>query len=162
MHGPPSHAGTHVSTGQGRCLMCIASSPGCALNSVHVVPLPTHSCRWSISWLGPIAGERGLAQDSLRRNVATVWRVCGLASPPAVPPVQPRPRALLFGSFSVAGDGDVDSWVRPSYLLSGSVLVEVGFRDKATVISQGLNTALVPICYLDKWLFANVFLGMER
>lgn len=33
---------------------------------------------------------------------------------------------------------------------------------KAVVVSQGLNTALVPICYLDKWLFANVFVVMER
>uniref|UniRef100_A0A0E9VT77 Uncharacterized protein n=1 Tax=Anguilla anguilla TaxID=7936 RepID=A0A0E9VT77_ANGAN len=35
--------------------MCTAPPPGCVLNSVHLVPLPTRSCRWSISWLGPIA-----------------------------------------------------------------------------------------------------------
>lgn len=49
------------------------------------------------------------------------------------------------------------------YLLSGgSLLVEAGCWVKAEGVSQGLNTALVPICYLDKWLYANIFLGMER
>lgn len=79
--------------GAGRCLMCTAPSIGCVLNSLHLVPLPTRSCRWSISWLGPVAGESGLAQDSLRRAVATVWRVCGLASPPpacCIPHVPPH------------------------------------------------------------------------
>lgn len=50
----------------------------------------------------------------------------------------------------------------PTHLVSGGpLLVEAGFRLKAEVVSQGLNTALVPICYLDKWLFANISLGME-
>lgn len=58
----------------------------------------------------------------------------------------------------------VELGAHPSpYLLSGgSLLVEAGCWVKAEVVSQGLNTALVPICYLDKWLYANVFLGMER
>lgn len=145
--------------------MCIAPSPGCFLNSVHLVPLLTRSCRWSKSWLGPVAGESGLAQDSLRRSVATVWRFCGLASPTAVIPLKSTFPTLPFGSFSVAdGAGGVELGAHPfPYLLSGgSLLVEAGFRDTAVVVSRGLNTALVPICYLDKWLFANVFLGMER
>lgn len=48
-----------------RYLKCIAPSPGCFLNSVHLVPLLTRSCRWSKSWLGPVADESGLAQDSV-------------------------------------------------------------------------------------------------
>lgn len=58
----------------------------------------------------------------------------------------------------------VELGAHPSpYLLSGgSLLVEAGCRVKAGVVSQRLNTALVPICYLDKWLYANVSLGMER
>lgn len=85
----PSPAGARHWQGGGGVCLCIAPPTGCVLNSVHVVPLPTRSCRWSISWLGPLAGESGLAQDSLRRAVAAVWRVCGLASPPAVFPTSP-------------------------------------------------------------------------
>lgn len=152
-------------------LMCVAPSTGCVLNSVHVVPLPTRSCRWSNSCLGPVAGGSGLAQDSLRRVVATVWRFCDTASRLLYSPPQSHvPYTLPFGSFSVA-DGAGGCWVGrthlppplpPTHLVSGGpLLVEAGFRLKAEVVSQGLNTALVPICYLDKWLFANISLGME-
>lgn len=44
----------------------------------------------------------------------------------------------------------------------GSLLLEAGCWVKAEVVSQRLNTALVPICYLDKWLYANISLGLER
>jgi hypothetical protein len=84
--------------------MCIAPSAGCVFNSVHLVPLLTRSCRWSKSWLGPVAGERGLAQDSLRMvpRKAPVWRFCDLVwwKPPPHPNAaslllpQPTPRSL--------------------------------------------------------------------
>ena len=112
-----------------------------------------------LGW-APVAGESGLAQDSLRRAVAAVWRACGLASPACCFPHVPHTTLWVIICWR---SGGVDSWARPPYLLSGgSLLAEVGFPDKAQVVSRGLNTALVPICYLDKWLFANVFLGTER
>lgn len=92
-------------------LMCVAPSTGCVLNSVHVVPLLTRSCRWSNSWLGPVAGGSGLAQDSLRRVVATVWRFCGTASRLLYSPLKATfPTLSRLGSFSVA-DGAGGCWV---------------------------------------------------
>ena len=91
--------------------MCIAPSTGCVLNSLHLVPLLTRSCRWSKSWLGPVAGESGLAQDSLRRVVATVWRFCGLASPTAVIPLKATfPTLSRLGVFLLLTERGVLSW----------------------------------------------------
>lgn len=86
------------------------------LNSVHLVPLLTRSCRPSKVLAGPRSGWKwsSAGYGSLRRSVATVWRFCGLASPTAVTPLKSTaPYTLPFGSFSVAdGAGGVLSRAR--------------------------------------------------
>lgn len=139
------------------------------LNSVHLVPLLTRSCRRSKVLAGPRSGWKwsSAGYGSLRRSVASL-EVLWAGIPDCCNPTQIHgPYTLPFGSFSVADGAGRGCWVGrtppPLHLLSGgSLLVEAGSWVKAVVVSQGLNTALVPICYLDKWLFANVFLVMER
>lgn len=96
--------------------MCIAPPAGCVFNSVHLVPLLTRSCSWSKSWLGPVAGERALAQDSLRMvprspSLEVLWSGLVETPPPPFPRLQPAcnplnplhvPYTLPFGSLSVA------------------------------------------------------------
>lgn len=151
--------------------MCIAPPAGCVFNSVHLVPLLTRSCSWSKSWLGPVAGERALAQDSVRMvprspSLEVLWS--GLVGKPPLPSrLQPAcnplhvPYTLPFGSYICCWWswgcwqlGTLHTLLLRSfpYLISGGpLLVEAGRSPGLSrlreVVSQGLNTvtALVPI-----------------
>lgn len=78
--------------------VCSALSWLFFLNSVHLVPLLTRSCRRSKVLAGPRSGWKwsSAGYGSLRRSVATVWRFCGLASPTAVTPLKSTAPTLSY------------------------------------------------------------------
>lgn len=157
------------------CQKFVAPSAGCffSLNSVHLVPLLTRSCCRSKVLAGPRSGWKwsSAGYGSLRRSVATVWRFCGLVSPTAVNPLKSTvPTHSHLGLFlwlmELGGCWVGHTPLPPTFSLVVPYLwrpdAESRLRAFLEGVSQGLNTALVPICYLDKWLYANFSLGLER
>lgn len=94
--------------------VCSALSWLLYLNSVHLVPLLTRSCRRSKVLAGPRSGWKwsSAGYGSLRRAVATIWRFCGLASPTAVTPLKSTvPTLSHLGLFLLPMElGGVLSW----------------------------------------------------